>query len=53
MLDGYPVTVEFYQSVIKVKDEANNIINIDKNKDNFRFELFGKFTFEKAKRNRR
>jgi len=41
---GWPVIIEFYDSVIIVKDESGNMIRISIKKDNFLLNLDGGFT---------
>jgi len=45
VLDGYPIWIELYDSVIKIRDEHGNQIDLDKRKNDFKMELHGKFFF--------
>ena len=46
-LDGYPVKVETYQSIIRIKDEEGNTIDIHKRKGRFHLFMDGIFSFKK------
>jgi hypothetical protein len=45
VVDGHPVWIELYDSVIKIRDEKGNQIDLDKRTNDFRMELHGKFSF--------
>ncbi len=44
-LDDQPITVELYPSVIRIKDNAGNVIRVDKRKGYFIVDLKGEFEF--------